>query len=84
MMAARIHSVIHQCDCLSVLSQRQNIRGTALNIGKERPFEQRELKRKMKVDRGVGGIIDGYTDDETLKVMDYFLINGAKHIYGNG
>lgn len=53
-------------------------------LEKKRPFEQRELKRKMKVDRGVGGIIDGYTDDEMLKVMDYFLINGAKHIYGNG
>lgn len=55
-------------------------RGLALKSWKRaKAFHQRELRRRLKVDRGIGGINDGYTREEMVKVADYFFQNGAEH-----
>ncbi|KAJ8652377.1 hypothetical protein O0I10_012000 [Lichtheimia ornata] len=38
----------------------------------------REVKRGLKIDRGIGGMQDGYNNAEMLKVSDYLLVNGLE------
>ena len=54
-------------------------RGSALKAWKKSSaYQERDRNRDTQRDRGVGGIQDGYTDDELVKVCDYFFATGSE------
>ncbi|CDH60231.1 predicted protein [Lichtheimia corymbifera JMRC:FSU:9682] len=67
---------LYQSQKSQEVNQHPHPRGHAVLCWKKAlAYEQREVNRKLKIDRSIGSIQDGYTNAEMLEVCDHFLVN---------